>query len=605
MTPLETRRDELMECFRYAYSKAEPHFETMDRIQKTYGNKVDTVKWPTISEISWPLTFTSIEEQLPFALQRLFPANKLFELIPFQEMDADKVDRVEDDLYYTITSLMKIAQAAQPSVKDCFKYAVGYGVVDTQIVTPPELVETTVFEGTKVIATNKRIGIGQPIKVPCYRYVSPVQVVPMPDGANVEGPNKASGHFWLDLYSEDDFMSLYDPVETLDGPSTKMMGDPKKIIDDARKTSFDARLMPIDILERLSGKKITATNNGDKNMPVQVPVLKCFFDHEQTWIANGTEVIWQLKDKYQTLRSDIIKWSAWPDGNEWFPLGITEASERLAWGVNVWYNGLVDLAMYMMNPTRVINTRLIDDQNIERGPKSDIKVNGDATQAIKYLELPQFPQQLLSMGDILAQGYAHSNAQTRNVQQGIAGLVRGGSNALEMMLSSQTGRQYLAVVMMQTGAYLPIIEKTLIKKQLLATDAGSKIIKTVYDKTTSKKKFVEQSITVDDLRSLYRVEINPPEQKFNDMLEFNKRTAYFDRAMQNQEYFDVRKLFIELADDEKLVRRTMLPESVVKQRQEQMAQAKIEAAQQGQFGPQSLTQPNGQQAMQGVGMEVA
>ncbi len=600
MTDAEsTKTDDLMECFRWCYDEARPHFERMDRVQKTYGNKVDTVKWPTISEISWPLTFTAIEEQLPFALERLFPSNKRFELIPYQQMDAERVERVEDDLYYTITSIMKITQAAQPSVKDCFKYAVGYGIVDTQVVTPPALIETTVFSSATESTKVKRIGLGQPRKEPCYRYISPVQIIPTPDGANIEGPNKASGHFFLDLYHEDDFMDLYNPIDTLDGKKVLMKGDPKKIIDDARKMTFDSRLMPIDILERLSQKDISTTNNGDKRMPVQVPVLKCYFEHEQIWIANGTELIWWIKDKYQTLRSDIVKWSAWPDGNEWFPLGITEASERLAWGVNVWYNGLVDLAMYMMNPTRVINTRLVDDQNIGRGPRSDIKANGDASQAVSYLSLPQFPQQLLSMGDILSQGYAHANAQTRNVQQGMAGMVRGGANALEMMMSSQTGRQYLAVMMMQTGGYLPVIEKTLIKKQLLTGDEGSKIIKIDYDENTKKRKFVEQSITVEDLRSLYRVEVNVPEQKFNDMQELNKRVTYFDRAMQNQEYFDVYNLFVELGDDEKMTRRTMLPKAVVKQRQEEMAKAKIAAAQQGRFAPQSQSQPMGQQAMQG------
>ena len=52
--------DEMMSRFEYAYTKAYDHFARMERTAAAYGNKINTVTWPTISQIPFPLTFTGV-----------------------------------------------------------------------------------------------------------------------------------------------------------------------------------------------------------------------------------------------------------------------------------------------------------------------------------------------------------------------------------------------------------------------------------------------------------------------------------------------------------------------------------------------------------------
>jgi hypothetical protein len=578
--------DEMMARYQYAYTACYDHFVRMQRIQNVYDNQVSSLNWPTISQISIPLTFTAVDEQLPFAMKYLFPDRRFIELIPMQAgMDAARVRTLEEALLFTVRVEMQLEMAMLPSVRDCYKFAVGYGLIDVLEITPPSVsMLTTYAEGAEPSETPM-MGVGQPKVVPVYRYMSPAQVVPMPDGANVEGPNKASGHFVVDLMYEDRFRSLYKR-----GNGT-MKGSPDDIVKQARAFGFDCRMILPDVIKKLSGIDLARTNNGDTKMPVVVPVVRCYFDNEHTWIANGKTVIYHKKDTFQTLRSDLVKFSGNPDGSRWFPLGITEASERLSVGANIWYSGLVDLAMYHMNPTRLINTRLTDPSRMARGPNADIEINGPPDQAVRYMELPQFPGQLFTMGDVLTGFHGAVNATPSNMRNLTPGLVRGGVNALEMLMGSTTGRQMLAAVILKSGGLHPAIEKVLIKKQLLADRDGEKFVDVSYDENTKQRRFDEKTVTLEDLRNVFRVWLNLPVGKMNSQVDAMQRAAYFDRAMRAPQLFDLRSLYEELSDDESLVRRTMLPANVVEQRQQQMAAAQMKAIERGSV--QAGGQPGG------------
>jgi hypothetical protein len=313
-----------------------------------------------------------------------------------------------------------------------------------------------------------------------------------------------------------------------------------------------------------------------------IPVLRCYSDRHQVWIANGTDKIWECKDKYQTLMSDLVKWSAWPDGLNWFPMSIAEASESLNMGVNIWYNGLVDLSMYLMNPSRIVNTRMMDNPNsIPRGPRADLKVNGDVRQAAAYMNLPEFPGQLFQMGDILQRFQGQTSANPSFLNGVSPGFVRGGSNALEMLLQSSNGRQYLAACILKTGGLLPAIEKTLIKKQLLVSEEGERFIRPAYDAATGKKLYEASTVTQADMRRIFKVKLNLPFKGGNQMAAEQKKMAFFDRARQDAELFDKRALYSEVFGDDDMVRRTMLPEEVVAERQNRMAEARMATAEAG------------------------
>ena len=590
--------DELMARFDYAFELALPQFERMKRIAQSYGNTINTLQWPTLSEISLPLTFTSVEEQLPFAMQYLFPKNQWIRLIPQTGLPNETLRLLAEDLRYTLLTEMQLHDGVHRSLKDCYKYAVGYGFIDTQWITPEERVINELFYKGERISSVPQIRPGAPVQQVTYEYIPPICVVPMPDGANVEGANRASGHFVLRLKQEQELRDMYRLAEEAGEP---LSGNVDTIIKEARTLNFDSRMLPIDILAGLSSIDLARVNDSNRQIPVVIPVLQYYGLHHHAWIANGRTKMYEQKETYQSMRSDLIKWSAWPDGNEWFPLGVTEASERLAWGLNVWYNGLVDLAMYHMNPTRVINSALVDtNERVGRGPRADIRASGDATKAVSYMDLPDFPQQLFVMGDTLQGFYGQANAQPSTVRNAQAGLVRGGTNALETLLATTTGRQLLASIACKTGGAQPTVEKTLIKKQLIADKDGRSFMEETYNSATGDREFHERNITLDDIRHVFRVELDLPAARLNSAADFAERAAFFDRAQKNAHLFDQRSLHEELTQNYDMVRRTMKPVEVVNDREERMAEAAIHAREAGATEGGEVPSTQGQQALAGA-----
>ena len=597
--------EEMMARFDYAYREALPNFERMKRIQQAYGNTINTVNWPTISQIAIPMTFVGVEEQLPFAMGYLFPDNRFINLIPVGNMVlADRVELVEDDLRYTIRNEMDIELSMFPSIKDCFKFGVGYGMVDVHRITPPEIAVSQVIAEGKLQASSRRIVVGRSILAPVYKYLTPIQVIPMPDGPNAEGPNKASGHFIIDFKYEDEFRSMYTNVPTLEGDRPVLKGNVEDIIKEARALNFDSRFPPITIIHTLSSLDLNKTNQADKKMPVVVPIVKCYFDNEQYWIANGTTKIWEAKDNLQSMRTDLVKFSAWPDGLDWYPMGITEASERLSLGSNIWYNGLVDLAMYLMNPTRIIDESMLgSDKSLRRGPRSDIKVRGDVTKAVKYMDIPQFPQQLFDMGEMLTSAHGKAMGNPSFMDKGTPGLVRGGTNALEHMLQSSSGRQLLAATILKAGGLKPTVEKVLLKKQLLVDEKGESFIDVGFDENTGKRFFEEKLVTRDDLLNVFRVELDMPAASMNSMAEFQERSAIFDRSERDKEMFDVRKRYEMLTDNDKLIRSIMKPKAVVEKLQQQQTESRLMAQARGEQPQAAPGSTQGEQAMMGAGAQ--
>jgi len=594
--------DEMMERFAHGYNIAFPHFERMERTQQAYGNRINTFQWPTISEIGVPLTFIQVEEQLPFAMRYLFPERKRFiRMIPSNAaMDVDQIRRLEDNMRYTIVDEMDSATTMLPSIKDCYKFGVGYGLVDVVEVTPPSVDVNLLFREGEVLAEAPQMVTGERKRLPAYRYLSPIQVVPMGDGANVDGQGKASGHFVVLFYYEDELRQMYRNQRQSDGKPF-LMGDIDTIVSEAKNFNFDSRTLPADMIRQLSGLPLTETNNADHRIPVVIPVIRCYFDNWQMWIANGRTKIWEQRDNFQTLSSDLVKWSAWPEGKHWFPFNPMEASESLNLGQNVWYNAIVDLMQYTMNPTRVLNTSMMaTNKSAARGPGADIEVKGDVRTAAQYLATPQVPQQVFAMGDTLAQLLAKTHAQP--FDRGTPGLVRGGANALETMVQSSTGRQLLAAATLKTGGLKAAIQKTLIKKQMLIGESGQeKFIDTETDPETGDEFTRAKTITIDELRNIFRIRLNMPVATLNSAAALAERTAYFDRAQQNPELFRQRELYEELTDDEPMVTRTMKPKAETERLEAEMTQAELNARAAGAGrGAQQPAIAGAQQALAGA-----
>ena len=576
----------MMARFDFAYKKAFDHFERMERIQNQFNNTINPLQWPTISEIADPVTFVAVEEQLPFAMRYLNPKKRGIQLVPERHaLPAERIHRVEENLRYTLRTEMKLEDLMLIPVKDCFKFAVGYALIDPASVTPPEIAVNEIYLDGNRLEARRVMGVGKPKLVPQFRYMTPIQVIPMPDGAEPDGPNRASGFFVVDFVHEQDFRDMYEPVETTDGPKPLYKGDPEAIIEKARSQNFDSRMPSADIIKTLANLDLAVTNQGEKKMPVVVPIVRCYFKHEQHWIANGRTLIWSKKESFQTLRSNLVKFSAWKDGKEWFPLGVTEASERLAYGQNIWWNAMVDLAMYHMKPTRIINEQqLSDNRSLQRGPDADVRVSGDVNSALRYMELPAMGNDLFALGNHLQDAHGKANAKMPN-SFSAPGLVRGGGHALEAMLQSSTGRQLLAACILKTGGYQATVEHTLALMQMLIGEPGNTIVISEDDPVTGETDYIERTTTLEDMRNTFRVELNFPDARWNSALAMQEETAFFDRCEKHPELFDTIARYEELAGDDDKMKRITLPASVVKEREDRLNEARIQAAERGETQP--------------------
>lgn len=485
--------EELKKRFEYAYGKAQPHFTRMKDAKNSYDNNIDSEIMPTISEIGFPFNWNAVEDQLPFAMEYLFPKTDWPRLIPVEKaLDTERVEKVEHNLRYTILNEMDYRHNAYLSIKDCMRYGVGYGIVDVIDVTPPKAVDVQLAKDGKALAERREMQLGAPKKVPYYRYLHPTQVVPMPNGAQPDGPD-ACDHFVLRLFTEQQFRDMYKEYDTPMGKKKRFSGDAEEIIDRARRGGIDPRLSYVQILNKIKGKFRNTT--GRKDQDVIVPVLVYYGRHYQCWLANGETKIREIAGEYQTIASDLVKWDAWPDGEEWFPVGPYEASEGVGTGLNIWYNGMIDLASYLMNPAKIVNKGLFGGESTPPlAPGEDYEVYGDVNQAMTFAELPAMPQQLFAMAETLKSEYGRTHSSPEAINQGGAGLVRGGTNALELLLSKTTGRQLLAATMLKSGGHQRAIEKILMKMQLLIGQGENKFVDVTYDEETGDRRHEESRL---------------------------------------------------------------------------------------------------------------
>jgi len=593
--------EEIIQQFKVAYDAVLPHWQRMERLQASYENIIDLNTWPTMSEIPIPLMFITVEQALPYAMDYLFPDNKFIELTPRDvTVERERVETAEAALHYTLLRKMQIKKHGFKTIKDCFKLGVGYGVIEPKIITPPRSFANRAIMDGQVMARSRQMTLGEPIAVESYRYISPGQVVPMPDG---DTPDSVSGYFILDVYNEYDFRQMYQQSRSAFGKNL-YRGDVEKIIEEARFKNFHSNIQTADFMAVLGGRNILVTNQGLDTGCVQVPVLKMYTKNRCVWIANGTTKIYEVKDKYQTLKGPLVKASACPDGDRWFPMSITEASEKLSYGVNVFFNAMMDLMTRHLNPQRVVNDRsVLDARKLTRDPFADIHSTGPANEAVQYLNLPPIPQQLFSMGDMLQNWHAQANAQPLALNgQGSPGLVRGGINAFESLLQNPIGREKLASTILEMGWLNDVVERTIILMQIMAPEGGQRIVERDFDRATGDRIFVEKTITPDDLRQVYDFEVNLRAKMRNSNAEFGNRVALFDRLMNFPQYVDVKGALEYLANDDFLKRKVLLPDETIRQNQQAQQQMAMQAQaqQQAEGGAAGIGTSPGQQALEGM-----
>ncbi len=601
----ENRSEQIKTMLRAAIQKASPHLARMEKMQEAYECNIPD-DWQTYSEIFLPLIRTAVEELLPDAYNYLFPTSSMLSLVPREPLPFDKVKAAQDYFEDYIRNKSGLKKEGYLTLKDTMKVNLGYGIVETAVITPPTSILTQIISNEETVDLRK-IEIGEPKEVAVYRYVDWRQVIPMPDGRD---PDHTSGVFFLDDVREDTLEDMYAMDATREVPILK--GDPKKIIQDVRsgKTSMDHYPLwwvwgsfaggdPITNAEALNYiNKITVSENA----PVRIPILKCYFKREHIWMTPDGTIIHHIKDKIQTLRCPIKKATATPDGDNWFVKGDVECGRDAADGANVFQNALMDILSHNLHPTRIINRQIVHDGDAMFEPHGIVEVFGNANDAVTYTSTPQLPGGIAGIGGDLQDQFGVAIGRPRELRgQGTPGVMRGGGLAFESLQQGTMARSKLASAILEINWLQSTIEDLIIMIQVLGMDDS------YIERDHQTKAFVEKTITSNDFNYAFAVSV---------VLDDKLRQTASDKAMDMQLYqliknnprydFDeVEQWIVEtLKDRETAKRLRATPDVYAKQVQDlQAQQAAARQAEEQPEGEQVSQRNPAMQAQQGVDAE--
>ena len=574
---------EVMEIFEFAYRQSVADLQRLEELQAQYDNVVEESSWPTISQIPIPFMFSTVEKTLPDVMDYLFPTSNFIKLYPLDtNADIDAVRKTELALYHTLMNRMNLQQTTFATIKDCFKLGLGYGVVEPYRLSQPTLRINAVMKGTEEVR-RARILVPTDTKISTrYRYIAPGRIIVYPDGSAFNGDKAVSWSFFLDTYKESDFRRMYDDQPT-EGELAVLKGSPDAIINEAKAYGFFCNVPIVDLVAALGGidiRKITQKYGKEgQYMPVRIPVLKCYSADRHVWIANGTRVIYDQKDKFQTMRCPLVKCTAWPDGERWYPMSMPEAAQKMSIGMNLWMNALYDLMTYRLKPTVLYNKRVID-RPPDRGPQSDIGVEGSVDGAFTFAAPPQMDQGLFEIGNNMQTVYGDVTGQSSSISQAKPGLMRGGAYAFESLLQSTTGRTRLAGAILETGFIQDVVAQTLVNMQLTIPEDGDTFTIRQYDSRSGQEYIETLNVTPDDIINAFDVKVSLKGKHKNTSIDNQQRLAEWN-AFKDSEYIDQYEFLVSRFTDEEEARKFVLPREKVRKMQEQNRQAGLAERQVG------------------------
>ena len=536
MSNSDKRLARYIKLFQLSWTSARPYFDMAQEDSLLFNQDIDQSTSPTMSEITLAQAKLYTDQILPVIMNVLFGSDNSFELIPASKgIDYGKSRLIRDWILYQMLTYMRLETTGYLSIKDAVKLGCGYGIIEPRIITPPESSLATAYAKGEKIET-RLMGVGQPVMVPGYTYLTFGQTIPTPDGRT---PDEVSCVFVLRMYPENKFRKM---LNKRLNPNTPFEGDVEKIISAARSKLFNGYLnTPRMIAAQIANQQQPTTDAmnqiGEEDTPVIIPVLECYAPDEHVFYACDRFQIYHSADKFQTLRNPVIKATFDPDGNEWFTPGIIRPRRRMIMGIEAFYNAIMDILTMHLHPHQIVNRDSLvsedDATGLQAYGKTFTTGSMRAADVIAWATPPALPPAILAIGEKLEAFDDASAGQPKALHgQGTPGLVRGGSGAMESLLQSSSGRDKMTAKHFENGWYVNCVEQTLILAQMLA---GEKEFLPVvkYDEKKGKNDMVFEEIDRDDIRRIYEVRLTFSEKMTNQLSELNRAAMIYDRAIQN------------------------------------------------------------------------
>jgi len=588
----DTTVQDYQEIFAWAFKKGRPDRDRIVSLQQSYDNTVLDSAWPTSSKIPIASFFEATEKATPLALDYMFSSSNSIRLMPLEpSVTMDQVRNSEMALWDLITYKMKLQRACIPTIKDIFKCAVGFGIVEPIYVSPPASFQLTVSGEGGQRKTTRVMEIGEPKLSLRYRYLTPAQIVVTPDGSNFNGENPVSVAFFFDSYNEDEFKGMYDKA-ILDGEKPMMLGNVEDIIAEARENGFTSQTSIETFVKQMGGISPKSIKPDSEKIPGRVAVLKVYdrFKRRHLWLANGTTICYDKIDEYQTLRCPLVKGTAWMDANRFYPMSTPEAFQKIGWTKQIVVNMFLDMLTMNLKRPIVYNAELFDKEPTF-GPDDKIRTSSpDARMGAAYLTPASVDPASMTFYEMINQLGASLNGQKDFMDKNFT---RGGGNAFSELLATTEGMDRLKNLILEMTFLETTINQALIFLQTSVGEQGVTVRQRVPNKTTSKEEIVDITVTEDDLAHGYELSLDLKGKARKGAMEQNASLAVYDRKKESP-FFDQWEVSADhLCNSDEEIRRQL------KSREEV---ARIEQEQQTlNSQTQALANAKGQQALQPEG----
>lgn len=503
---MDERVEKVRNALDVSYKYSSPYMEEAKRIFKCYLNVIDEDEWNTLSECRIPLEWSQVETMLAIIHDYIFGGQKrLATLIPEGQMSREEVDRLERALDYMLQVKMDVKVQLLQTLRSALTMPCGYALIEKKTITPT-VASVVAAQSEGVVASQTIMQQGDGIDIPSIRNISFFSVFPSPSSIT---PEDSDYVIIIDFVPEAVIAKgIEDGV--LKGDIEKLKEKAKTLPAAADTAMLYARYASDPENEKLRYEDQNMNNSTKKKYPIRIPVVKYYGSDEIIWLVED-EIIYNKKKGKEIYSCPLVKFSCLPVENMWFTPSPLQYTNDTALMVNVFYNSLIDAIDKFVNPPTVYNTSMgySPDDDIDTRPKGLIKTTGDVGRAITYLNPPPLPNGIMEL-PVQFKNLLNVTSGLPDAVQGSsgAGIVRGGTNALEQVLATANNRtQLIAETLIHTG-FKPMVEKVLALMQMLDGDIRVSYI-------NADGELEQDTVTQDDIRYALRVEVASGKRSMN------------------------------------------------------------------------------------------
>ena len=521
---MDSEAKHYLDLLDWAIRKQAPYLNELIKLQSSYENKIDPATWATHSQVPTAQHFIMVENALGPAMQGLFPETNGLQLIPNDdEVTAEQWTKAEWALWTQLSYIMRLQDACLPSVKDCMKLGVGYGIVEPYSFTPE--VAKIIMDGKK---KTRVMGTGEAKTGIRYRYISSGRIIPYPEGSSFDGPNAAPMFWFFDPHPLSDIEAMYSG-ELPNGVDKKELNgtieDVKKLAKDFASGGGNELTKFAAIMDGVEDVYNQRGSRPDDVAPVSVPIIKVF-EQPGTWKwiipsrNNEGMVMLTRESKVQKKQSGMIKWSAWPDGNRWYSMSTPEADRVRGFAHDLWFNFVIDQMGRAKEAVRVINASALPPGQKDLPDFEDVFITGPVRDAAAYLQPANLDPSLMGMGQVISGLGDKIQGHTDFMQHNST---RGGAEAFNSLLNTMQSRELLGISILETGALTKIFEIVLGYMKILVPEDGFTLRRAVFDQSQNKRIIEAQTVTREDLRHSYELDLDLSTRRMLGGMTFEQR----------------------------------------------------------------------------------